>query len=166
MRTASKVTGIIATIITVFAIVFCGIFVFPRIFGIKPYIVQTPSMTPIIGVGDVVFVNERIFDLQPGDIGAYAMTNPDTGEAITITHRVISVNDDGTYTFKGDANNTSDPDVNASDIVGKYVFRIPKIGLILGGHQREITIALVVLVVVVNGLTSLLTHFAENKEKT
>ena len=98
------------------------------------YIIVSQSMTPTIKVNDAI-VTKRVSgeDIEVGDVVTYYSENPEY-PGIMITHRVIEKNVvDGEYYFvmKGDYNTVQDPlTVRESQIYGKVVMRIPKIGLI------------------------------------
>ncbi len=98
------------------------------------YIIVSQSMTPVIKVNDAI-ITKRVdaSDINVGDVVTYLSENPQY-PGIMITHRVIEKNQvDGEYYFvtKGDYNNISDPlTVKASQVYGKVVMRIPKIGFI------------------------------------
>ncbi len=77
--------------------------------------------------------------IEVGDMIIAKKVNPDTlkvGDIVTfmegktaVTHRIVEINEDGTFTTKGDANNAEDQNPVAKDkIIGKYLFRIPKLG--------------------------------------
>ncbi len=106
----------------------------PSVFGITPLVVLSGSMSgdapDHIEAGDLVFIGKEDPDkLKIGDIIAFM----ETGSSVVVTHRIIEthVTADGKREFitKGDANNTADAiPVNEENIVGKYRFRISKIG--------------------------------------
>ena len=97
------------------------------------YTVISPSMTPNIDVYDVVFVekaNEE--DLKVDDVITFYSTNAFFGNT-PITHRIVEILDvpnNGTmYRVKGDANESADTEkVIPKNIVGKVLFKIPKLG--------------------------------------
>ncbi len=78
--------------------------------------------------------------IEVGDLIITRSVNPDTlkvGDVITfmengrtaVTHRIIKINDDGTFITKGDANNAEDQlPVEKENVIGKFWFRIPKMG--------------------------------------
>lgn len=79
----------------------------PGIFGIKPAIVLSGSMEPVIHTGDLIFIHETEPSvLQEGDVICYLSS----GKAVT--HRImdITAGEDGLprYVTQGDANNTAD----------------------------------------------------------
>ena len=99
------------------------------------YTVISPSMTPNIDVYDVVFVektNEE--ELKVDDVITFYSTNEFFGNT-PITHRIVEILDipnNGTmYRVKGDANESADTEkVIPKNIVGKVLFKIPKLGKI------------------------------------
>lgn len=85
------------------------------------YAVRTGSMEPAFGSRDLVIVNK----------GAWQQGQPITfthNEEV-ITHRLVSVNADGTFVTKGDANTTPDPwVVQPRNTIGAVVASVPKLG--------------------------------------
>lgn len=106
----------------------------PSVFGTTPMVVLSGSMSgdaeDHIETGDLIFVDKAEFDeLKTGDVIAFM----NTGSKTVTTHRIITVseNEDGEPAFitKGDANNVSDAEpVTEEMLVGRYKFRIPKVG--------------------------------------
>lgn len=94
--------------------------------GIRGSIVQSDSMFGTFEGGDVIFSylpkSPQFFS---GDIVTFKT------EKTIVTHRIkrIGITDTDTYFTKGDANREEDPlPVSKEQIIGKYVFRIPKVG--------------------------------------
>lgn len=97
------------------------------VFPVQPFVIATGSMEPLIYPGDVVLVNKaEVEKLKVGDIIQYQH------ESIFIFHRIIEVVSDKEevkYKTKGDNNSAVDKDlVKISDVRGKVVYTIPKIG--------------------------------------
>jgi len=100
------------------------------------YVVLTGSMIPEILVNDVV-VTKRVEpeELKVGDIITFISTDS-RFSGITITHRIKQVFVDpvtGEYSFetKGDNNNTVDfTHAKASNVLGKVILKVPKLGYI------------------------------------
>jgi signal peptidase len=95
--------------------------------GFRPSIISSGSMTPTLQVGDVIITVEASpNDIKIGDIIQYSRENE------IIAHRVVDIQQqEGTKYFitKGDDNNAPDPDpVSPSQVIGKTVFTIPKLG--------------------------------------
>lgn len=62
-----------------------------------------------------------------GDVVVYSVQ----GESAPIIHRIVAINDDGTYQTKGDHNsgqNSYEKSISESQIHGKVIFIIPKLG--------------------------------------
>ncbi len=78
-----------------------------------------------IEVGDLIIAKSVDPDkLKVGDVITY-MENGKTA----VTHRIVKINSDGTFTTKGDANNTQDQlPVKKENVIGKLWLRIPKMG--------------------------------------
>ncbi len=101
----------------------------PSIFGITTMMVMSGSMSgdapDHIEVGDLIVAVKTDPDtLKVGDVITY-MENGKT----TVTHRIIDINEDGTFKTKGDANNAEDTNpVKKDEIIGKFRLRIPKLG--------------------------------------
>ena len=139
-------------IITI-GIIVISIFIIPIIFGIKPFVVLSGSMEKEIKTGSIVYVNSniKVEDIKVGDIIAFSINN---GHA---THRVISINDNRTFTTKGDANQTEDlTQVKFENYMGKTIFSIPYLGYIVSNLQAHIKLVIalgilsIILVIVVN----------------
>lgn len=113
----------------------------PDIFGYAPVDVLTGSMEPVFSPGDVIII-EKNADYGKNDIVTY------TDESTLITHRIIYKTEDG-YITKGDANNVADDElVKKSQIIGKYLFTIPYVGLLRIWTKSPIGILLILLIII------------------
>ena len=96
------------------------------IFGVRPTLVSGVSMEPKLLAGDVVITREVLTEsIEVGDVVRFKQGG------VYILHRVIEVQEsEGELTFitQGDANNVVDAPVPASQIEGKVILTIPKIG--------------------------------------
>ena len=82
-------------------------------------------MKPTINPGDMILVKKTDIDkLEKGDIITFNKDN------IVATHRIEEIDGDS-ITTKGDNNNLEDTPINKSDVIGRFVFSIPKIGYII-----------------------------------
>ena len=129
------------------------------IIGIRPYIVMTGSMEPQIPVGSICLVDRHcaLQELQAGDIITYH-----SSPSAVVTHRVVSVGEEGAVT-RGDANETVDEKaVTAEDLIGKCILTIPRIGHILqffkSTHGIVITSVLIALLILADGLIDRFHH--------
>lgn len=96
-------------------------------FNIKPVVILTGSMKPLINPGDMVVINtENINSIIVGDIIEFKVDDK------SVVHRVIEiVYRDGNkrYITKGDANKKEDAFIVTNEqLVGKLIFNIPYIG--------------------------------------
>lgn len=99
--------------------------VFPMFLGFGKAIVVSGSMDPAIKVNDIVLVHKvPQARYQKGDIVTYR------SDDYPVTHRIQSVTGDIVIT-KGDANDAADQPIKTSDIYGKVVLVIPKLGYLL-----------------------------------
>jgi signal peptidase len=90
----------------------------PSIFGYSSLYVSTGSMQGPIDEGDMIII-KKTDDYKIGDIVTY-LPEGYNRKTIPTTHRIIRINDDGTYVCKGDANNSEDPvDVKREFIIGE-----------------------------------------------
>ena len=101
----------------------------PAVLGFTSMIVLSGSMSgdapDHIEVGDLIVTKEvDPKTLEVGDIITFM-----EGGKTTVTHRIIGINEDGTFLTKGDANISEDRvSVKHEEVIGKFLFRIPKLG--------------------------------------
>ncbi|MDR0530980.1 MAG: signal peptidase I [Oscillospiraceae bacterium] len=114
----------------------------------RTYSVLTPSMTQLkdspykdgFNKGDMI-ITEGVPDPTKLAVGDVITFNPaparDETSTVYLTHRIIGIKDEiagikGLYFItKGDANPSADPPIMSSQVIGKKVFVIPKIGIVL-----------------------------------
>lgn len=101
-------------------------------------------------VNDLIFIS-KVNDSS--ELKLYDVIAFKNNEGVNIIHRIIAINNDGTFITQGDANNSSDsfrPTMN--DIIGKYdSIHIPYIGtfiLFLQSYSGIITILFLIYVIV------------------
>jgi signal peptidase I len=90
-------------------------------------VVKSESMQPCINMGDLIITGRPgswfCPDIRPGTIISYKVKD------VTVTHRVVSVDINGTLVTRGDAVKVPDaPAVQPSQVAGIYLFRLPKVG--------------------------------------
>jgi signal peptidase len=149
MNTFKKIMKIVYEILFVLLLIVAGFIIltsFKVIKGYNFYVVMSGSMEPNIHTGSVVTVKEEN-DYNVGDvITSKIVENP--GQ--TYSHRIVrkdTLNEQTTYTTKGDANESSDPDVvTQSNVVGKVLFSIPVIGYVLNFAKQPTGFILMVVV--------------------
>lgn len=132
MSVLSTLMMILAVCVMVFTIV--SVNTFNRqdrsLMGYKAFIVLSDSMSATdFDAGDLVLTKDVNPDtLQEGDIIAYISENPDNyGEVVT--HKIRTVNPDGTFTTYGTTTDTDDAyPVTWEQVLGKYDRALPKVG--------------------------------------
>lgn len=103
--------------------------VVPAMFlGLRPTVIASGSMAPLIERGDIVMIERSRATDGPLDPGAVVTYHDPYIEAM-VTHRVVDVVDEG-YVTRGDANRADDPRVVAFDAVaGHGRLLVPFLGL-------------------------------------
>lgn len=104
----------------------------PRLFGYQFVTIESGSMEPALHVGSACLIKNvkgnDTFYLKDGDIITYKAGK----NAVIVTHRILSVNSDGSFVTKGDANEQADQSrVKPENVVGKVTLTIPGLGHIL-----------------------------------
>lgn len=92
----------------------------PRLFGFDIYAVISPSMSPEIPMGSIVYAKEIApEDIQPEDVIVYQSVND------TVTHRVVENRVvEGEIITKGDANAAVDAAVPYQNVIGKVQYHL------------------------------------------
>ena len=91
----------------------------------RNFVVLTGSMEPGISPGDYITIRKVDKDkLEVNDIVTYKVND------VVVTHQIVKIDGDN-VTTQGTANNVADNPISKDDILGKYVFKIPKIGYIM-----------------------------------
>ena len=160
-----KILRIIMTIIQ-YILILIGIlvvvgFVIPSILGYNPRVVKSGSMEPEIKTGSIAYNNKnaKIEDVKVGDVIVFEL-----GDTY-VTHRVVSINDDNTFTTKGDANKNEDLEpVKFENYRGKTALSIPYAGYILETVQTKTGIFLLVLTAGLNVIYFIFT--SDDKKET
>ncbi|MBE0700993.1 MAG: signal peptidase I [Acholeplasmataceae bacterium] len=110
-----------------------------KVFQFKPYVVITQSMEPTINKDDLIFVtNPNPDKLEVGDIITFR-ANIDysvDGSKEIVTHYIYSIteNSSGDLIFRTVRENSTVADawsLSEDDILGKYAFRIPSLGVFI-----------------------------------
>ncbi len=98
------------------------------LFGVRPALISGVSMEPAMGLGDIAITRE----VAPGQVrvGDIVRFRPVSGRG-SILHRVVEVRQEGgRYVFvtKGDNNNVEDKPWDETQLEGKLVVVVPKVG--------------------------------------
>ena len=133
----------------------------PTVFGFTNAVVLTGSMEDAIHVNDMVIIHAQK-DYEIKDVITYLPV----GEGTPVTHRIIK-KDGNTFVTKGDANNTSDPEIQKEQIVGKVILVIPKIGLLIQAMQTPLGMLVLLLVgIILFEWPNLIGFFKKRKSET
>jgi signal peptidase len=96
--------------------------------------IQTGSMKPTIPPASLVIVGPGHYGV--GDVIAFHKQD------FIVVHRLIAINSDGTYTTKGDANDTEDAiPISKSQIIGVAIAHYDKLGFLYFYIKQPPTIA-------------------------
>ncbi len=126
------------------------------IFGYRFYNVLTNSMAPREGspsggfyAGDMTFVKVvQPSEIKKGDILTYRVGNGNRYLTHRMVGRLSKLNDkEGDYIVtQGDANDAKDPPFEADQVLGKVIFAIPKVGMLLEFVRDNLWLCLTFLV--------------------
>ena len=114
-----------------------------NIFKYNNFVVLSGSMEPTISAGDfVTIIKCDVNKLEPNDIITFYL-----GDEV-VTHRIQSIDVDKIIT-KGDFNNISDNPIDKKDIIGKYIFRLPKFGYLISYLTSPSGIIIIIGIIIV-----------------
>ena len=131
LTVAVAILVVIMTVLTVFSMVFNRDGT-ASVFGVQAYVVQSDSMTPEFAAGDVIFSEEvNPEELVAGDIITF-ISRDSASYGQTITHCIRKVTThNGEFAFITYGIDTGVDDgtpAAASDVLGRYTFRIAGLG--------------------------------------
>ncbi len=141
----NKRAGQLGTVVFLVLIALALVALLAPLAGYRMDVVQSGSMEPSIGVGDLVITSPASpSEIKVGDVIAFR--SPEGGTLIC--HRVVSINpQNGTMTTKGDANKGVDPFVVPdANIIGKIGANIPLLGYVIAFMKTPFGWALILLV--------------------
>ena len=118
------IRGAISVIVVAVLVVLLAVFLVPRFFGYRPYMVVSASMQQSFPVGSLIFVT----DATPADVEIGDPITFTSGDLV-ITHRVMEKHDEkGYFITKGD-NNAASEVTRYVNLKGKALnFCIPQMG--------------------------------------
>jgi len=126
----------------------------PSIFGFMGLTVLSGSMEPQLKPGDLVVMKSS----NPKKVKVNDVITYQNSSNILVTHRIVDLVNEGEkvlFQTKGDANNVEDLGlVSSEDIIGSYLFHIPKAGYIanfIKSPQGIIVILIVSGLILVSG---------------
>ena len=124
----------------------------PLGFGVAT--VMSGSMEPELSIDDVIIV-KSCDEYKVDDIVVFQ-----DGRSLTV-HKIIAMNGDTVLT-KGTANNTPDSPIKVSDIKGKVIFDVPKLGVAVNIAKSPA----VTLLIIGAALLLLLRSYRKEDEQT
>lgn len=126
-KKSRRVAGVVSTVFVVLVVGLAVLMLGVRVVGLQPYAVLSGSMEPQIPVGALLYVKPcGADDVAVGDVITFVLNE----DLMTATHRVVAIDAEaGTFTTKGDANETEDgAPVSFQNLIGKPLFAIPLVG--------------------------------------
>jgi signal peptidase len=132
-------------------------------FGIGEAVVVSNSMEPKINVDDLIFYREiDTSEIVKGDVVVYQKKNGND-ETILVVHEVIQIGD-GYAITKGINNEIADDAIETSDIVGKYIFKVPGIGVVLSLFSTIWAPIIIAAIFTLIFIIRLIIYFAKRKK--
>ncbi len=129
-------------------------------FGYRFYNILTNSMNSGkkdgFGAGDMIII--KVTDAKDIKIGDIITFVPGNNSKSYLTHRVVEIKDKlnqnkGTFfVTKGDINNSEDPPISSTMLIGKKIFTIPFIGGILNFLRSNIIVCLMFMITFISML--------------
>lgn len=114
----------------------------PMVFGYSSAVVLSGSMEPTLSVDDLIIVKKfDDADYKVEDIIVFQ-----SGNSCTV-HRIKAINEDGTLTTQGDANNAEDPPIEYKQIKGKVILSVPNVGKVVDFIKSPIVVIIFVVLV-------------------
>ncbi len=115
--------------LSVMAFLFAWVVMVWTFVGWEPMVVTTGSMQPAINPGDIVLSAPPEDDVTL-DAGTVITFEDPVRPGELITHRIDTVEEDGTYTTRGDANSSADSyEVTTEELTGVGRLLVPAVGL-------------------------------------
>ena len=124
-----RLWNIFTTLLVIVVVALAFLIIGVRLFGLKTFVVLSPSMEPTFSTGSVVYVKS----IAPEDVKVDDVITFYLDDETSATHRVVEVLTDANgqpcFRTKGDANRIPDTRVVTADqLIGKEIVAIPKLG--------------------------------------
>ena len=127
--------------------------VLPMPFGYGGAVVLSGSMEPAIMVDELIIVKAED-SYEVGDVVVYQ------SGSMMVVHRIMDMDGERVIT-RGDANNMDDSPVELTQIKGKVIYHIPKVG----GVVRILKTPVATLILIVAAVLSVELPYQRDKEK-
>jgi signal peptidase len=113
---------------------------------VRVVVVAGDSMEPTLSTGDAVLTVAQAA-YKPGDVVAYRVPAGEPGAGTIVIHRIARTTPEG-FLLQGDNNEGLDPwTPTAQEMVGKRVFTIPKLGLVVAFLRSALGLAVLAALV-------------------
>lgn len=145
--------------------VFFGNKSFERI--VSPSMVNEKNPDEGINVGDYILIEKvDVSEIKEGDIISFYSQDPSIKGKIN-THRVEKINEDGSFTTKGDNNPKADDyTVSNQDVIGRYVKTLTFITALINFlTQRAFVFILIISVIILIIIMSFMKGSAQNSNE-
>lgn len=174
MKVFNAFFAVYRTILYISVILFLLVAIGPMAVGIRPFVVQSASMEPLIMTGSLVYIQQEesksplasILEYKEPEKGDVVAFKQGSGEAaITVVHRVHDVDTKGNFIMKGDNNVSTDiATIKRSNIIGQYKFSIPKLGFFVNKLTSKRGIIVAVILMAIAFFSSFISDGADNRE--
>ena len=171
IETISKILRGLSTVLVVIVVILAILLAGVRVAGLDVFVILSGSMEPEYPVGGIVYVT----DADPAELAKGDVITFQLAEDVVATHRIIELVPDEAdpnlirFRTKGDANEVEDGSlVEAGQIIGKPVFKLPYLGylamFIQSAKGRYVAIMICAALLLIVVLTELLAP-AKPKDK-
>ena len=114
---------------------------FTTVNGYSVLEVISGSMEPTIKIGDLIVIDTNVKKYKVNDIVTFYDVN-----GSFVTHRIIDIKDNNMMITKGDNNNTQDEAISMDNIVGRYVKKIPFVGMMLTSFKSPVFLVVILAI--------------------
>lgn len=145
MRAARRIVDGAVTALAVAALVSLLVFALALAAGLRPAVVKSGSMSPMLERGSLILVRPTpARALRVGQVITFADPRHDDGR--TVTHRIVKITASSrgpVFNTQGDANNGRDPwNMTISKQAGVLAHDLPKVGMVSFWVRSKIGYAL------------------------
>lgn len=127
-NSVKKIWNLVTTILVIVVVLFAGLLVGGKLFGVEVYSVISGSMEPEYPVGSLIYVKDvEPTEIEVGDVITYVLPSE-----IASTHRVVRIDAENELFYtKGDANEFEDgAPTHFNNLIGTPTFKIPYLGFV------------------------------------
>ena len=171
----SFICQLVETILTLLVVIICLLIVTQRVtnnekglLGFRIFKIETGSMEPKYHINDVILVKE--IDVNKIEVGDALVYKGNAGQmkGRIITHEVIEILDEGdkkAFYTKGISNDTRDPKVSESQVLGTVIGTLSILTIITNLLMNSYTLYFLIILPASVYLVFVLIHSSEKKER-